>query len=88
MVPNTELVRVSDSSLLHPIVVDLGKQPRKHIKKLKRGSGDLMEEVAAALEQVRNSLSDADRSRPLIPVIFLYKEKRKRSKSLGFPFGL
>jgi hypothetical protein len=84
----TQLVPIGDSSAVHPIVVDLGKQRRKRIKELKRGSGDLMEEVAVALEQVRSSLSEADRSRPLIPIVFIYRQKRKRSKSLGLPFGL
>ena len=76
-----------DSGVLPPIVVDLGKQRRKRIKELKRGDGKLMEEVTAALEQVRNSLGEAERNRLLVPVVFLYRRKRRRSKGLSLPFG-
>jgi len=47
--------------------VDLGKRRRKRIKALKRGDGKLMEEVAAALEQVRKSLGGGD-ANLLVPV--------------------
>jgi Family of unknown function (DUF6200) len=77
-----------EAEALHPIVVDLGKRRRKRIKELKRGGGMLMEEVAEALEQVRAALGEAGRGRVLVPVVFLYRQKRRRSRGLGLPFGL
>jgi len=87
MSSETKQAPVGGGGVLHPIVVDLGKRRRKRIKALKRGSGKLMEEVAAALEQVRNSLGDAHLNNQLVPVVFLYRQKRKRSRGLGLPFG-
>jgi hypothetical protein len=71
-----------------PIVVKLGKVKRKRIKQLMRGQGPLMDDVGAALEQVKSGLGEAIRGRQLIPIVFVYREKRKRRKGLGLPFGL
>lgn len=90
MIAKTELAPAGDGVIIHPvvpIVVDLGKQRRKRIKALKRGTGKLMDEVALALEQVRSSLGEPDQGRLLVPVVFVYKQKRKRAKGPTFPFG-
>lgn len=76
-----------DGETLGPIVVNLGKQSRKHIKALERGKGELMQEIAAALVQVRNSLGAEERNQVILPVVFLYKQKRKRAKTFSLPFG-
>jgi hypothetical protein len=79
----------ADGEVLNPIVVNLGTQSRKRIKALERGRGELMDEVAAALAQVRNSLDAEDRHHTILPVVFVYKKKRKRPSSIfGLPFGL
>jgi hypothetical protein len=60
-----------------PIIVDLGKKKRKDIRRLKRGQGKLMDEVAETLTQVRNNLGpDAD-YKQLVPVVIVYRQKRK-----------
>jgi hypothetical protein len=84
----TELTQVADGSAIQPFIVNLGSQRRKRIKALKRGHGRLMQDVAAAVEQVRATLGEAGHNRMLLPVVFIYKQKRKGSKNLlGFPFG-
>ena len=87
MSTETEPVPASDGGTLDPIVVNLGKQSRKHIKALERGKGELMQEIAAALVQVRNSLGAEERSGAILPVVFLYRQKRKRSRTFRLPFG-
>ena len=87
MSTKTELAPVTEAEVTHPIVVDLGKQRRKRIKDLKRGRGKLMDEVADAVAQVRASLGAAAQGRQLVPVVFVYKQKGKRRKGLGLPFG-
>jgi hypothetical protein len=72
-----------------PIVIDLGKEKKKRIKNLKRGRGRLMAEVAAVIEEVRGSLGAEASGQQLVPVVLIYKQKRKRKKngrSLLFPF--
>ena len=43
----------SQASNSAPMVVDLGKKPRKQIKQLRRGEGKLVDEVGAVLEELR-----------------------------------
>lgn len=72
-----------------PIVIDLGKEKKKRIKNLKRGRGRLMAEVAAVLDEVRGNLGEEAGGQQLVPIVLIYKQKRKRGKngrSLLFPF--
>ena len=83
-----EVATISDDGAVPPIVVKLGKVKRKRIKQLIRGDGPLMDDVAGALQQVKENLGEAARGRQLVPIVFVYKQKRKRKKGLGLPFGL
>ncbi|MFN3647976.1 MAG: hypothetical protein ACK47B_00240 [Armatimonadota bacterium] len=63
-----------ESSAESPILVNLGKQSRSKIKKLKRGEGRLMSEVQTTIEELKRSgviAADAQ------PVIVLVKEREK-----------
>ena len=78
----------SDRDLVQaPVIVDLGKKSKKAIRKLKRGTGKLMDEVDDAIDQVRAHLSEADKSKQIIPVLVIYQRKRKGGgrKGLGLP---
>jgi uncharacterized protein DUF6200 len=66
-----------------PIIVDLGSRKKKAIKRLKKGRGKLTAEVALAIEQIRASLPEDDKNKLIIPVLVIYREKKKR-KSLPF----
>lgn len=73
-----------------PVIVDLGKRKRKAIKDLKNGHGYLMDEVDHAVNRARSGLPEAEQNKPVVPVVILYRKKRKRrgSRSLGFsPFN-
>ena len=62
-----------------PVVVDLGKHRRKQIKRLRRGEGKLLGEVAGAVEELRASGTIAADAQA---VVFVVRERRRRLKSL------
>jgi hypothetical protein len=57
------------------LVVDLGKQGRKAVKRLKRGEGALAEHIQAAVEEARRSLG-IDEEAEVVPVVLLYHEPK------------
>jgi len=67
---------------VQPIVVDLGKKKKKQIKNLKRGRGPLLEDVADVVEKVRASLAEQLAGKELVPVVIVYRQKKKRSSGL------
>ncbi|WP_286364281.1 hypothetical protein [Azospirillum sp. B4] len=75
----------SEGEVTEPVVINLGKRSRKRIKALKAGEGELMEEVAAAIAQVRHSLGTT-RDQVLVPVVLLYRQKPKRPRGFRLPF--
>jgi hypothetical protein len=61
------------------LVLDLGKQKKKKIKKMRKGSGVLMGDVQDALSNLRaNGAIDANAR----PVIIVVREKPKKKKGL------
>lgn len=66
-----------------PIVVDIGKKRGKRIKQLKKGRGPLLDEVDAAVDQVKERLGAEADGRVLVPVVIVYRKKPRRVK--GFP---
>lgn len=67
---------------VQPIVVDLGKKKKKQIRNLKRGRGPLLEDVADVVEKVRASLPEQLAGKELVPVVIVYRQKKKRSSGL------
>ena len=64
-----------------PIVIDLGSISRKEVRRLKRGAGKKMAEVAETAKEAKESAGpDAP------PVVVLYRRKRRRRKRGRFPF--
>ena len=61
-----------------PVIVDLGKRKKRDINDLKSGHGYLMTEVTDAVTRARATLPDADQNKPVVPVVILYRKKRKR----------
>ncbi len=76
-----------EDALVHdtvPIIIDLGKKKRRTLKSLRRGRGRLMDEVEQTVQEVRAGLSPEDAvGKELVPIVIIYKKKRKRSKG-GF----
>jgi hypothetical protein len=71
-----------------PIVVDLGKIRRKHVKLLKQGEGRLVEEVLDVLDEVVEELGDDLEGSSLVPIVMIYerKPKKRRRSTIELPF--
>jgi len=65
-----------------PIVVSLGKENRKRIRRLKRGRGKLMDDVSTVLDQVRASFGDQAAEMTFVPVVLVYRRKQRRGIGL------
>ena len=65
-----------------PIILDLGKQTRKRIKRLKKGRGKLWFEVENVIVEVSTSFSDEPGGKIIVPIILVYRRKPKRSRGL------
>lgn len=75
------------AEVVTPIIIDLGKKKRKRIKNLKKGRGQLLDEVAEVLQEVRTSLGEEGAGKQLVPVVMVYRQKRRKRKYEGFfPF--
>jgi hypothetical protein len=59
-----------------PVIVDLGKKRRKLVKKLRRGSGRLMDDVQNTLEELRSAGSVSANAQPVIVIV----RERRRSR--------
>jgi hypothetical protein len=75
--PVAKVILTPGSTIPPPVIVDLGSRSKKAINKLKDGQGKLMYEVELAVEQARLTLSDSDKNKQVIPVIVIYRKKRK-----------
>ena len=60
-----------------PVVVDLGKKRRKMVRRLRRGTGRLMDQVQATLQELRAAGTIAANVQPVIVVV---RERKKKSK--------
>lgn len=71
---NETIATVPDSDYL---ILDLGKQKKRRIKKMRKGQGVLMGEVQDALSNLRaNGALDANAR----PAIIIVREKSKKKK--------
>ena len=70
-----------------PVIVDIGKTKAKHIKQFKKGSGPLMDELVDVLDEVAEALGEELDGKIMVPVVLLYKEKKKNKPiRLQLPF--
>jgi hypothetical protein len=58
-----------------PVVVDLGRKKRKQIKKLRKGTGPLMDDLQELLEKLRSGGLLAQGATPVVMVV---KQKPRR----------
>ncbi len=66
-----------------PIIVDLGKQGRKRVKGLRRGTGRLMDEVNGCLAELRTAGTLSATAQPVV-VIVRQKGRRRLGLLPGF----
>ena len=71
-----------------PVIVDLGKQKRKAVKKLMRsGDGRLAEQVEQVIADVRSELGPDAATVELVPVVVVYRRKARRASDLAALLG-
>jgi hypothetical protein len=69
-----------------PIILDVGKASRKNIRQMKEGRGKLMTDVQDAMAEVTTSLGAQAEGKQLVPVVLVYKQKRRNRGGRGlFP---
>jgi hypothetical protein len=66
---------MSSAEGFRPVVVDLGRKKRKQIKKLRRGTGPLMDDLQELIEKLRASGHLAAGATPVVMVV---KQKPRR----------
>jgi hypothetical protein len=66
------------TDVIQPIIIDLGKQRPKQIKRLKRGRGKLWDEVVDVVEEVSAQLGDELDGKTIVPLVMVYRKKSKR----------
>lgn len=77
----------SKVEVTEPILLNLGKQKRKRIKKLMKGKGKLWGEVEGVIEEVTTMLDEELEGKTIVPLILVYRRKPKRKRNRGL-FGL
>jgi hypothetical protein len=77
----------NDLEVTEPIIIDLGKQKAKRIKKMLKGRGKLWFEVEDVIAEVNEMLAEELEGKTIIPLIIVY-EKKPKQKRLGGMFGL
>lgn len=68
-----------------PIIIDVGKVKRRDLRDFREGHGTLAQEVTAALEETRKSLSPEAAKKELVPVVLVYRKRQRRRKKGSFP---
>ncbi len=75
-----------DFEVTEPIIIDLGKQKRKRIKRLMEGRGKLWFEVEDVIDEVGSMLGDELEGKTMVPLVLVYRRKPKQKRSRGM-FG-
>ena len=75
-----------DFEVTEPIIIDLGKQKRKRIKRLMEGRGKLWFEVEDVVEEVGSMLGDDLEGKTLVPLVLVYRRRPKQRRQRGM-FG-
>lgn len=70
----------TSTEMTQPVIIDLGKQRSKLIKELKRGEGELWDEVFEVADEVKEMLGAEADGKILIPIVMVYREKARRRR--------
>ena len=84
MTPEAPAKATASNATEAPIIVDLGKRRRKLVRRLRKGTGKLMDEVQAAIDEIRRAGRISGNVQPIIVVV----SPKTKSGKFGFPmFG-
>jgi hypothetical protein len=70
----------TSTEMTQPIIIDLGKQRSRALKKLKEGEGKLWDDVLDVIEEVKELLGTDAEGKVLVPVILIYRERSRRRR--------
>jgi Family of unknown function (DUF6200) len=62
-----------------PVIIDMGKQRRKRVKGLRRGTGRLADEVNGTIEELRAAGTVSPDTQTVIVIV---RQRRRRSNAL------
>jgi hypothetical protein len=68
------------TEMTQPVIIDLGKQKRSMLKELKKGEGELWDEIFEVVDEVKDMLGAEAEGKVLVPVVMLYQEKSSRRR--------
>lgn len=68
------------TEMTQPVIIDLGRQRSKLVKELKKGEGELWDEVLEVAEEVKEMLGTEAEGKVLIPIVMLYQERSSRRR--------
>jgi hypothetical protein len=66
-----------------PIIMEIGKAKKKDIKNVSRGQGKIMGDLQDAMSEVTAQLGDQADGKQLVPVVLVYKKKRRGRRKGG-----
>jgi hypothetical protein len=72
--------------ITEPIIVNLGKQKRKRIRRLMKGRGKLWSDVDSVIDEASTMLGDELEGKTILPIVLVYRRSPKRKRARGF-FG-
>lgn len=77
------------SEMTQPIIIDLGTEKSSKLKDLKKGKGELWDDILNVVDETREMLGNEAEGKVFVPVILIYKRKPKRAslQKLIFPFA-
>ena len=61
-----------------PVILELGKASRKAVRQLREGRGKMLDDVQDAMKEVTASLGEQAEGKHLIPVVLVYRQRRRR----------
>ena len=70
----------TSAEMTQPVIIDLGKQKSGLLRELKKGEGELWDEVLDVAEEVKEMLGAEAEGKVFIPIILLYQEKSGRRR--------
>lgn len=60
-----------------PIIIDLGKQKKKRVKRLRKGRGRLMSDISLAMQELAEEGVVKEGAQPVLVIV---REKRKQRR--------
>ena len=69
-----------DTPIADPVIIELGKVPKKRLRQLKKGKGPLFWELNETIDEVVKELGVEAHGKEILPVVVIYGQKRKKKR--------